>query len=69
VKFSDKEQAMATTLDPTMLRNVLPTGFHGALRRGPPRGLDLYAVPGLYVTEDPGRGRRVRQARLALRSS
>lgn len=31
VKFSDKEQAMEKILDLTMLSDILPTGFHGAV--------------------------------------
>jgi glutathione-independent formaldehyde dehydrogenase len=34
LKFPDKEQAMEKILDLTMLTDILPTGFHGAVMAG-----------------------------------
>ena len=34
IKFPDKAQAMAKIRDLTMLSDILPTGFHGAVTAG-----------------------------------
>ncbi|QXQ06077.1 formaldehyde dehydrogenase, glutathione-independent [Sphingosinicellaceae bacterium] len=44
LKFPDKERAMAKILDLTMLTDILPTGFHGALRAGVGVGSTVYVA-------------------------
>ena len=41
LKFPGRDKAMARILDLTMLTDILPTGFHGAVRAGvlAPHGL------------------------------
>ena len=40
LKFPDKNEALSKIMDLTMLTDILPTGFHGALDRGRQAGLD-----------------------------
>ncbi|MGX1639818.1 alcohol dehydrogenase catalytic domain-containing protein [Sphingobacterium sp. NPDC055431] len=62
LKFPDNEQAMEYIRDLTMLSDIFPTGFHGAVSAGVGPGSVVYVagaggaigIPGLYVTEDPG---------------
>jgi glutathione-independent formaldehyde dehydrogenase len=42
LKFPDKEQAMEKILDLTMLTDILPTGFHGAVMAGVKPGSVVY---------------------------
>ena len=42
IKFPDKAQAMAKIKDLTMLSDILPTGFHGALNAGVGVGSTVY---------------------------
>ncbi len=42
IKFPDKEQAMAKIKDLTMLSDILPTGFHGAVSAGVGVGSIVY---------------------------
>jgi glutathione-independent formaldehyde dehydrogenase len=42
IKFPDKEQAMAKIKDLTMLSDILPTGFHGAVTAGVGVGSIVY---------------------------
>lgn len=42
LKFPDKDQAMSKILDLTMLSDILPTGFHGALNAGVGVGSTVY---------------------------
>jgi len=42
LKFPDKRQAMAKILDLTMLSDILPTGFHGAVNAGVGVGSTVY---------------------------
>src|SRR5260370_35502740 len=44
VKFPDKEQALAKILDLTMLSDILPTGFHGAVTAGVGVGSTVYVA-------------------------
>src|SRR5919198_464548 len=46
LKFPDKEQAMEKILDLTMLSDILPTGFHGAVRAGVGPGSTVYVAGG-----------------------
>lgn len=40
--FPDKDQAMEKILDLTMLTDILPTGFHGAVMAGVTAGSVVY---------------------------
>jgi glutathione-independent formaldehyde dehydrogenase len=42
LKFPDKEQALSKIRDLTMLTDILPTGFHGALNAGVEVGSSVY---------------------------
>src|SRR5260370_37911237 len=42
IKFPDKAQAMAKIKDLTMLADILPTGFHGAVTAGVEVGSIVY---------------------------
>jgi glutathione-independent formaldehyde dehydrogenase len=42
IKFSDKAQAMSKITDLTMLSDILPTGFHGAVAAGVGVGSIVY---------------------------
>lgn len=44
IKFPDKDQAMAKIRDLTMLSDILPTGFHGALMAGVGVGSIVYVA-------------------------
>src|SRR5277367_4499612 len=44
IKFPDKAQAMAKIRDLTMLSDILPTGFHGAVRAGVGVGSIVYVA-------------------------
>ena len=44
IKFPDKEQAMEKILDLTMLSDILPTGFHGAVNAGVGVGSTVYVA-------------------------
>ena len=44
IKFPDKEQAMAKITDLTMLSDILPTGFHGAVTAGVGVGSVVYVA-------------------------
>src|ERR1700759_1509985 len=44
LKFPDKDQAMAKIMDLTMLTDILPTGFHGALTAGVKPGSTVYVA-------------------------
>jgi glutathione-independent formaldehyde dehydrogenase len=44
LKFPDKERAMAKIKDLTMLSDILPTGFHGALNAGVGVGSTVYVA-------------------------
>lgn len=44
IKFPDKEQAMEKILDLTMLSDILPTGFHGAVSAGVGVGSIVYVA-------------------------
>jgi glutathione-independent formaldehyde dehydrogenase len=44
LKFPDKEQALAKILDLTMLSDILPTGFHGAVTAGVGVGSTVYVA-------------------------
>src|SRR5665213_887483 len=44
IKFPDKAQAMAKILDLTMLSDILPTGFHGAVNAGVGVGSIVYVA-------------------------
>ncbi|MGI4880203.1 MAG: alcohol dehydrogenase catalytic domain-containing protein, partial [Janthinobacterium lividum] len=44
LKFPDKDRAMSKILDLTMLTDILPTGFHGALRAGVGVGSTVYVA-------------------------
>src|SRR5271163_3142995 len=44
LKFPDKEQAMSKIRDLTMLTDILPTGFHGALTAGVGVGSTVYVA-------------------------
>ncbi|GMA61065.1 formaldehyde dehydrogenase, glutathione-independent [Alicyclobacillus fastidiosus] len=44
LKFPDKEQAMAKILDLTMLSDIFPTGFHGAVTAGVTIGSTVYVA-------------------------
>jgi glutathione-independent formaldehyde dehydrogenase len=44
LKFPDKEQALAKIRDLTMLSDILPTGFHGAVRAGVGVGSTVYVA-------------------------
>ncbi|MGI4881420.1 MAG: formaldehyde dehydrogenase, glutathione-independent [Janthinobacterium lividum] len=44
LRFPDKERAMAKILDLTMLTDILPTGFHGALTAGVGVGSTVYVA-------------------------
>ena len=55
LKFPDKAQAMAKIRDLTMLCDILPTGFHGAVRAGV--GVGLHGLHRRRGTGWPGGGR------------
>jgi glutathione-independent formaldehyde dehydrogenase len=44
LKFPDKNQAMSKIMDLTMLTDILPTGFHGALKAGVKPGSTVYVA-------------------------
>ena len=44
IKFPDKDQAMEKILDLTMLSDILPTGFHGAVNAGVGVGTTVYVA-------------------------
>lgn len=44
LKFPDKEQALAKIRDLTMLSDILPTGFHGAVTAGVGVGSSVYVA-------------------------
>src|SRR6195952_1516490 len=44
IKFPDKEQALAKIKDLTMLSDILPTGFHGAVTAGVGVGSTVYVA-------------------------
>jgi glutathione-independent formaldehyde dehydrogenase len=44
LRFPDKEQAMAKIRDLTMLTDILPTGFHGAVTAGVGAGSSVYVA-------------------------
>jgi glutathione-independent formaldehyde dehydrogenase len=44
LKFPDKDQAMEKILDLTMLSDILPTGFHGAVTAGTGVGSTVYVA-------------------------
>jgi glutathione-independent formaldehyde dehydrogenase len=44
LKFPDKEQALAKIRDLTMLSDILPTGFHGAVTAGVAVGSTVYVA-------------------------
>src|SRR6202166_3831190 len=44
LKFPDKDQALAKILDLTMLSDILPTGFHGAVTAGVSVGSTVYVA-------------------------
>jgi glutathione-independent formaldehyde dehydrogenase len=44
IKFPDKQQAMAKIRDLTMLSDILPTGFHGAVTAGVGVGSTVYVA-------------------------
>src|ERR1700709_197655 len=44
LKFPDKDQAMSKIMDLTMLTDILPTGFHGALNAGVGPGSTVYVA-------------------------
>jgi len=44
LKFPDREQALEKIRDLTMLTDILPTGFHGALRAGVGVGSTVYVA-------------------------
>ena len=58
LKFPDKDQAMEKILDLTMLSDIFPTGYHGAVTAGVGPGLDR-----LRRRRGPGRPRRARTRR------
>lgn len=44
LKFPDKDQAMAKILDLTMLSDIFPTGYHGAITAGVKTGSTVYVA-------------------------
>jgi glutathione-independent formaldehyde dehydrogenase len=44
LKFPDKDKALAKIMDLTMLTDILPTGFHGALKAGVKPGSTVYVA-------------------------
>src|SRR6202034_3053385 len=44
LKFPDKDQALSKIMDLTMLTDILPTGFHGALKAGVKPGSTVYVA-------------------------
>src|ERR1700742_4800908 len=44
IKFPDKQQAMSKIRDLTMLSDILPTGFHGAVTAGVGAGSTVYVA-------------------------
>src|SRR4029077_3060324 len=44
LRFPDKDQAKAKILDLTMLTDILPTGFHGAVNAGVQAGSTVYVA-------------------------
>jgi glutathione-independent formaldehyde dehydrogenase len=44
LKFPDKDQALSKIMDLTMLTDILPTGFHGALNAGVRPGSSVYVA-------------------------
>src|SRR5699024_8752448 len=44
LKFPDKDQAMEKILDLTMLSDIFPTGYHGAVRAGVKTGSTVYVA-------------------------
>ena len=52
LKFPDRDQAMEKIRDLTMLSDIFPTGYHGAVTAGVTTGLD-----GLCRRRRPGRAR------------
>src|SRR5699024_37581 len=44
LKFPDKDQAMEIILDLTMLSDIFPTGYHGAVSAGVKTGSTVYVA-------------------------
>src|SRR5690606_41459577 len=44
LKFPDKDQAMSKIMDLTMLSDIFPTGFHGAVSAGTEVGSTVYVA-------------------------
>src|ERR1043166_2902007 len=44
LKFPDKDQAIAKILDLTMLTDIFPTGYHGAVTAGVGPGSTVYGA-------------------------
>lgn len=44
LKFPDKDQAMEKILDLTMLSDIFPTGYHGAVSAGVKPGATVYVA-------------------------
>jgi len=44
LKFPDKDEALSKIMDLTMLTDILPTGFHGALTAGVKPGSTVYVA-------------------------
>ena len=44
LKFPDKDEALSKIMDLTMLTDILPTGFHGALNAGVKPGSTVYVA-------------------------
>src|SRR5690625_6883206 len=44
LKFPDKDQAMEKILDLTMLSDIFPTGYHGAISAGVKTGSTVYVA-------------------------
>ena len=61
LKFPDKDQAMAKIRDLTMLSDIFPTGYHGAVTAGREPGIDR-----LHRRRRPGRARRAPPRRQLL---
>ena len=55
LKFPDRDQAMEKVKDLTMLSDIFPTGFHGAVTAGVKPGSTVY-----IAGAGPGRARRRR---------
>src|SRR5260370_22968985 len=44
LKFPEKDKALSNIMDLTMLTDILPTGFHGALTAGVKPGSTVYVA-------------------------